>query len=1151
MANESTKSITAVASGGYGELRFSVSSHGYSAGDLVEITGTTSYNGIYLIVSVNANDFDTLDNTVGGEENAFGSTETGSVARGFKDLGDLGGLTGVSTETIGHVVRYIVDSSTQLDIDGAVLIDPRDNFLEMLRDGVTLTINSTGTLFLGKVMQRNYKAQNTNGLALRMIGRSTNPWTNNIANYGSIEWYGAVVDSAGAIITYSGNCKIRNGFFIGRKSQSVVMQGPPVTWSGGTCDVIGLTKTHGDDLTFDNSAISFTTLITVTNLSGIVSTGQCVADHQQVAQAPQPYAIFSDLEMINSFPAQPFTCLIHVKDSTNLYVANATLRRRNAYGDVTEHGQIEAYKTCNHLFTSSGTGVQDVKVYWVDIDNGGRGVTASTAWGITYTGDRVYTGTSNSNGEVTLNILEAAWYNTNASAGQTVSNVSADKRLEANEKITVKCFSYLYSPTTVQFTGNTVGESTIESPLLSDLLITQPTKATVDAYSAIDDAFEAYDRAKSYLYDNFLGETSIILSRSGNVIELDDANLVLDATASPAFTYTAGSPDSFTFHTDTFTGGATTTGNITVQNGTILSGGTFSGDVTTADNGTTHTGVTLSKFIHTTASTASVTFDASTVTEIEVNGGGTLTVNLINGTNVPTTTQTSGTIILVQNVTVSSSNLIDNTRVQLYNVTDAAEIDNSVVSGGSGYSYTLNLQGSDGDIGDTLRLRATYQSGTSAKESLEAIGILTSTGLSFIDSQADDSIYNGFALDGSTITKFDADYTDDEIDLIVGSNFSADEAYAWWVYNLTTSQGIQEFFGGITAEDSANFRINTSVLNLYWDNDTTSNVYQTDNRRVYRDDLAYPVKDPTTGGGGIDVVWRSQVLLANDLSTTDIRDAVWNATASSYTTAGTMGWETILAGRIIVDTTTTGTPTTTTLQLSSGSSTDDFYNNEIVYIASGTIAGQARIISDYDGATKTITVTAPFVSAPASGVRVVVQTTHSYTSSELLTFAENGVWDASAGSHTALGSMGWEAILAGRIIDDTTITGTPTSTSFQLTAGSTVDDFYNDQLFYIASGSAAGLSRVVLDYDGATKTVTVDEAMPVVPSSGDRIVMQADHVHPKTQIAASVDTTLTPRFTSIETNLTTVNTGIQNNLTVINEGVKDASKLIPHDTDLS
>ena len=103
----------------------------------------------------------------------------------------------------------------------------------------------------------------------------------------------------------------------------------------------------------------------------------------------------------------------------------------------------------------------------------------------------------------------------------------------------------------------------------------------------------------------------------------------------------------------------------------------------------------------------------------------------------------------------------------------------------------------------------------------------------------------------------------------------------------------------------------------------------------------------------------------------------------------------------------------------------------------------------------------------------------------------------------------------------------------------------------IASGSAAGLSRVVLDYDGATKTVTVDEAMPVVPSSGDRIVMQADHVHPKTQIAASVDTTLTPRFTSIETNLTTVNTGIQNNLTVINEGVKDASKLIPHDTDLS
>lgn len=167
------------------------------------------------------------------------------------------------------------------------------------------------------------------------------------------------------------------------------------------------------------------------------------------------------------------------------------------------------------------------------------------------------------------------------------------------------------------------------------------------------------------------------------------------------------------------------------------------------------------------------------------------------------------------------------------------------------------------------------------------------------------------------------------------------------------------------------------------------------------------------------------------------------------------------------------------------------------------------------------------------------------------TEVENAVWNATSSSHTTVGSMGWENILSGRIIDDTTLTGTPTSTSLQLTAGSSTDDFYNDQLIYIAGGLAAGLVRIVSDYDGATKTVTLDESLPVVPSSGDRVVMQADHVHALDQISSSVDAVLAPSFTSIESNLTTVDTGIQDNLEIINDGVKNASKLIPHNVDLS
>ena len=63
--------------------------------------------------------------------------------------------------------------------------------------------------------------------------------------------------------------------------------------------------------------------------------------------------------------------------------------------------------------------------------------------------------------------------------------------------------------------------------------------------------------------------------------------------------------------------------------------------------------------------------------------------------------------------------------------------------------------------------------------------------------------------------------------------------------------------------DEANIRINATVLDMYLDNETTTNIVQSDNRRFYRDDGVYPVKRLTAGGGGgVDVVWRNAVLIA-------------------------------------------------------------------------------------------------------------------------------------------------------------------------------------------------------------------------------------------------------------------------------------------------
>lgn len=205
------------------------------------------------------------------------------------------------------------------------------------------------------------------------------------------------------------------------------------------------------------------------------------------------------------------------------------------------------------------------------------------------------------------------------------------------------------------------------------------------------------------------------------------------------------------------------------------------------------------------------------------------------------------------------SNIINASRMRIFNQTTATETFNGVPGTGFSLSYTDGTTYSSGDV---VVVTITEQSTVTASLEFTGVAVATSQGWSVIATQEADTIYAQYAIDGSTITKFAADYVDDELDLIVGANFAGTEFYSWWTFNTTTEQGIRQFFGVVTAQDEANIRINSSTLNLLWDNNTANNVIQTDNIRIYREDEVYPVKNPTTGGGGIDVVWRNRVFVA-------------------------------------------------------------------------------------------------------------------------------------------------------------------------------------------------------------------------------------------------------------------------------------------------
>ena len=385
---------------------------------------------------------------------------------------------------------------------------------------------------------------------------------------------------------------------------------------------------------------------------------------------------------------------------------------------------------------------------------------------------------------------------------------------------------------------------TLAPNLLDDPNITELNKAVTDAYTSLGTPQKLYDRAKSYLADNYAGESSTIVSRSGSTIDAGSYNVTIDATAGSAFAV-AGS--TITIKASAFTGTINTTGTLTLANGSIINGSFTNISIDFATAGT----------YNLQNSTFSGTLTVSN------SSGGAVTVKVLPGTTVVN----NGPNITVGDTEtglVTAPNIIDGSRYQLYNVTQTNEIANGLVSGGSGLSLSVILgAGQDALSGDTIRLRVTYQSGTSAKNELEATALITSAGVTFLDAQTDNEVYNSYGIDGSTITQFSADYVADEVDITVASNFNIKDLYSWWVYNETTAQGINEFFGVLTALDQANLRINSSLLNVFIDNTTSTNIWQNDNVRIFREDGNYPVKNPaTSGGGGVDIVWRNQIFIA-------------------------------------------------------------------------------------------------------------------------------------------------------------------------------------------------------------------------------------------------------------------------------------------------
>ena len=134
----------------------------------------------------------------------------------------------------------------------------------------------------------------------------------------------------------------------------------------------------------------------------------------------------------------------------------------------------------------------------------------------------------------------------------------------------------------------------------------------------------------------------------------------------------------------------------------------------------------------------------------------------------------------------------------------------------------------------------------------------------------------------------------------------------------------------------------------------------------------------------------------NDLSSADVTaavptvgetaDAVWDEALSGHNVAGSTGKaiRQVKEGTITIEAAIDDTSATTTSFVTNlTESTTSYYSNKIMVFISGSLSGQARIITNYNGTTKAITLEEALTSAPADGDEFLILATHENSIGEI------------------------------------------------------------------------------------------------------------------------------------------------------------------------
>lgn len=303
---------------------------------------------------------------------------------------------------------------------------------------------------------------------------------------------------------------------------------------------------------------------------------------------------------------------------------------------------------------------------------------------------------------------------------------------------TYRVCQYGFLPASGSISVTTGGAKSATVVLATDASISQPTVATVIAYTTLGTLDKLYDYTR-YYETTTVGIDFVMETKNGAGIDFGAWVFTVDATAASVFA---------------FTGTA-----LTIKATNLIAGTIFQGFLTSA------------------------------------------AVATANGARI----DTWYTSVAGRSVLVLAPNIVSGSR--FYSFNGGTDLDNAVVGAGGYYFRTIWTT----DTAYTYYIA--QQSGVTALAPITGLFLLTNTGVTVLDTQVANAIYNANAIDGSLVTSVVWNTLTIEIDVTAAVGWKT--IYASYCYEITTAYGIKHYFGDVTAQDVANYVFANSITFIY------------------------------------------------------------------------------------------------------------------------------------------------------------------------------------------------------------------------------------------------------------------------------------------------------------------------------------------------